>query len=141
MRKELKEKQTEQTDVQEQLQGIQNKLQELYLAQNTAKLKYDQAKEENENISLQYRLIHKENSDIEGEAQLLNQTIKELQSQIDENVKRSEAMENEIERYNKELEEKKKEEEKLREKVSETTIAFSTIENKKEYLKMNQETC
>lgn len=138
-RKELQDKQEEQSEVQKELQNIQNKLQELYLGQNTAKLKYDQAKEDSENIALQYRLIHKENSNIEGESKQLNDTIKELQSQIDENIKSSDTMEEQIGRYNKELEEKKKEEERLREKVSEVSIAFSSIENKKEYLKLNKE--
>ena len=137
--KVLQDKQEEQSEVQKELQNIQNKLQELYLGQNTAKLKYDQAKEDSENIALQYRLIHKENSNIEGESKQLNDTIKELQSQIDENIKSSDTMEEQIGRYNKELEEKKKEEERLREKVSEVSIAFSSIENKKEYLKLNKE--
>lgn len=138
-RKELQSKQEEQTGIQKELQDIQNKLQELYLSQNTAKLKYDQAKEESENIALQYRLIHKENSDIEEEARQLNQTIQELQGQIDENLKSSGSMEEQIDGYNKELEAKKKEEEQLREKASGVTIAFSSIENKKEYLALNKE--
>ena len=138
-RKKMQDKQEEQSEMHNRLQDIQNKLQELYLGQNTAKLKYDQAKEESENIALQYRLIHKENSSMERESQQLNQTIKELQNQIDENIKSSNTMEEQIGRYNKELEEKKKEEEQLREKVSQATIAFSSIENKKEYLKLNKE--
>lgn len=138
-RKQLQDKQEEQLEVQKTLQNIQDKLQELYIGQNTAKLKYDQAKEESENIALQYRLIHKENSNMEGESQQLNQTIRELQGQIDENIKSSDAMEEQIGKYNKELEEKKKEEEQLRERVSKATIEFSSIENKKEYLKLNKE--
>lgn len=138
-RKQLQDKQKEQLEVQKTLQDIQDKLQELYIGQNTAKLKYDQAKEESENIALQYRLIHKENSNMEGESQQLNQTIRELQGQIDENIKSSDAMEEQIGRYNKELEEKKKEEDQLRERVSKATIEFSSIENKKEYLRLNKE--
>lgn len=138
-RKQFQDKQQEQMEIQKRLQNIRDKLQELYLRQNTAKLKYDQAKEESENIELQYRLIHKENSSMEGEAQQLNQTIKELQEQINENIKVSNKMEEQIENYNKELEEKKKEEEHLREKVSQAAIEFSSIENKKEYLKLNKE--
>lgn len=138
-KKQLQGKQEEQLEVQKALQDIQDKLQELYIGQNTSKLKYDQAKEESENIALQYRLIHKENSNMEGESQQLNQTIRELQDQIDENIKSSDAMEEQIGRYNKKLEEKKKEEEQLRERVSQATIEFSSIENKKEYLKLNRE--
>ncbi|MCI8410309.1 MAG: chromosome segregation protein SMC [Lachnospiraceae bacterium] len=138
-KRQLQDKQEEQLEVQKTLQDIQDKLQELYIGQNTAKLKYDQAKEESENIALQYCLIHKENSNMEGESQQLNQTIRELQGQIDENIKSSDIMEEQIGRYNKELEEKKKEEEQLRERVSKATIEFSSIENKKEYLKLNKE--
>lgn len=137
--KQLQDKKEELLKVQKVLQDLKDKLQELYIGQNTAKLKYDQAKEESENIALQYRLIHKENSNMEGEFQQLNQTIRELQGQIDENIKNSDAMEEQIGRYNKELEEKKKEEEQLRESVSKATIEFSSIENKKEYLKLNKE--
>lgn len=138
-RKELQDRQGEQAEVQRELQNIQNKLQELYIRQNTAKLKYDQAKEESENIALQYRLIHKENSEIERESRQLHQTIQELQSRMDENIKSNDIMEEQIGRYNKELEERKKEEEQLREKVSGVAIVFSSITNKKEYLKLNQE--
>ena len=122
-----------------EIKKLQSELQDLYLEQNTSKLKYDQAKADSENISISYKLIHQESTDIENKFAEIQNTILGLKQQMGEYEKVNQEKEEEIATYNKQLEEKKKEEEKYREQVSGVSIEFSSIEQKKEFLELNRQ--
>lgn len=139
LNRQLESKSKEQEKNRDKLQELQVQLQELYLSRNTAKMKYNQAKESNDNIILSYQLIQRENADIESQFIQLKNTIDSLQEQIKLNDQYSKEKEEEIAGLNKSLEEKKKEEETCRQKVSETAVAYSSIEHKKEFLELNKE--
>lgn len=120
------------------LKKLQAELQELFLEQNTSKMKYNQAKSESENIAVGYKLIHQESSDVENQFFELKATIDKLQTEMEFCNSENQKKEEEIVAYNKQLEEKKKKEEEYREKAANVSIAFSSVEQKKEFLDLNK---
>ena len=83
-----------------EIKKLQSELQDLYLEQNTSKLKYDQAKLDSENISINYKLIHQESTDIENRFTEIQNTILGLKQQMEEYEKMNREKEKEIAEFN-----------------------------------------
>ena len=137
-REEIAKLQTDRESCREKLQTIQDQLQDLFLEQNTAKLKYDQAVEQKENISLGYKLLSQQSTELESKFAELKGTIASIQKQMEENQQQDQNREQTVADLNTQLNQKKKEEETIREKMSEITIEISSYEQKKEFARANQ---
>ncbi len=122
----------------DKLREIQAKLQELYLKQNTSKLKFDQAKAENETISLGYQLIHQESEDIELQFAELKAKIAGIQDEMKLLDEKNKEQEDQIALYNKNMEAKKKEEEHVREKMANVSVEVSSYVQKREFASLLQ---
>lgn len=118
---------------------IRKQLQEMYLVQNTAKIRYEQAKADNEQIAAGYQLIHQESADLERENTELKTAVSKLQEQMKALEEENQQFEMKISEHNSNLEKKKKEEESIREKLSQVSIEVSAYVQKKEFFQMNQQ--
>lgn len=121
----------------QEIKQYQNQLQELFLEQNTAKLKYDRAKSDKETVQLGMQQISIESVEVEKTASELKENIAVLHGKLAESEAFNKDSENQIEAFNKELETKKALEQSCRERVSKITLDFSAIEQKNEFILEN----
>ena len=135
----MRELQTQMEKQQKEENEIWQRLQQMYLVQNTAKIRYEQAKADNEQITVGYQLIHQENADIERENVELKSAVLKLEEQMKVLEEENKQFEAAIAEHNCNLEKKKKEEETIREKLSQISIEVSSFEQKKEFSQMNQQ--
>lgn len=132
LQEQIEKKQKEEGELRQQLQ-------QMYLVQNTAKIRYEQAKADNEQIVEGYQIIHQESEDIERENTELKNAAFKLESQMKLLEEENRRFELTISQYNSDLEKKKKEEDGLREKLSQVSIEVSSYEQKKNFFEMNQQ--
>ncbi len=133
------ELQTKMEEQQKEESEIRQQLQQMYLVQNTAKIRYEQAKADNEQIAEGYQLIHQENVDIERENAELKNAVLKLEEQMKLLEEENQQFETTITGHNCNLEKKKKEEENIRETLSKVSIEVSSFEQKQEFFQMNQQ--
>ena len=118
--------------------NLQEELQQLFLEQNTAKIKYEQAKADSEAITQGYELIHQESADIEREFADLKNKIAEIDEKMKQIDVQNQESENQIALCNQALEKKKQEEETAREKMAGVSAEVSAFEQKQEFAKLNE---
>lgn len=132
LQEQIEKQQKEESELRQQLQ-------QMYLAQNTAKIRYEQAKADNEQIMEGYQIIHQENADIERENTELKNAVLKLEEQMKALEEENRQFEITISGHNSDLEKKKKEEDGIREKLSQVFIEVSAFEQKNEFFEMNQQ--
>lgn len=118
---------------------LQDDLQELYLLENTSKMKYSQAQEENEQILAGYELIRRQNQEIERELDELKKSILSTKTRMTDIEAENEASNTKISECNRILEGKKKEEDELREALSKIAIEVSSFAQRKEFAELNKQ--
>lgn len=117
---------------------IEDELQKLYLLENTAKIKCEQTKEENEQLNQGYELIRQQNQEIEKEVAELKRLVDETKNHMQRLEEDNKSAEEKVSDCNKTLDIKKKEAEALREELSQISIEVSAIEQKKEFSELNK---
>ena len=139
----LEEKETKNNEEAEKLQTIieenKAKLQELFISQNTAKMKYDQVMLEKNNNQLLLEEIANENADIENQASELKDTIHKLKLMLREKEEKAKENEAKIENSNKSLEEMKEAEVLQRKKVENLKLSYSSKEQSGQFVIQNME--
>lgn len=116
---------------------LQDELQQLYVLENTAKLNYNQAKSNQEEIEKGYLTIQEETEDMERQFAELRGNVTMIQKQMDMLEEENADHERKMKAYNSELEEKKKQLDDLREKMAGVSIEASSFEQKKEFIETN----
>jgi chromosome segregation protein SMC, common bacterial type len=112
-------------------------LQELFIQQNTAKLKYEQALESKKNNQDILNQIAKENSGIDGQIKEYKTEIQKLKELLDENEAGMHNNLARLEECNASLVEKQKEESIFREKDSKFKIDFSALDQNNQFISEN----
>ncbi|MEG2511777.1 MAG: chromosome segregation protein SMC [Acetivibrio sp.] len=114
--------------LQTQIEKNKNQLQELYLDQNTAKIKYDQAQQAKDESQGAFNLIARENGTIEIQITEMKEQIVGLKTSLSENERKNKENEDRLEEETKSLEIAKTEEEKQRKIVEQGRLTYSTRE-------------
>ncbi len=112
-------------------------IQKLYLQQNTAKIKYEQAVAAKEENQLAMERIHMDNSQIEVQIRELKDKIDNLNSSLKVNTSKSKNSEEQIEQLTVKLEEMKQLEKQQREQMEEAKLNFSSSEQNIQFVQEN----
>ena len=112
-------------------------IQKLYLQQNTAKIKYDQAIAAKEENKLAMERIHLDNSQIEVQMRELKEKIAQLDSSLKVNTSKSKDSEEAVEQLTRRLEEMKRLEKQQREQMEEVKLNFSSSEQNIQFVQEN----
>ncbi len=130
---------TESETLQAMLEENKEKLHELFIRQNTIKMKYDQAVLEKENNRSLLEEIAKENAGIEGQASELKEDIHKLKDALRIDEEKARENEEKIETSNKSMEELKEKESVQRKKVEELKLSYSSKEQSGQFVTENME--
>jgi chromosome segregation protein len=135
--KEIFELQEDKHVHQEAIEENKSTIQGLYLRQNTAKMKYDQALLAKETTQSTLIEIEKENIDIEENNRNLKNEVLKLKSLLKENEEKSKEKEEEIIKSTGLFNEKKKEETLYKEEIANRKIEISTLEQNNQFILEN----
>lgn len=105
-------------------------LHELGLAQNTAKLRLEQATTGKNNLLLEYQGIQKETMELDDQKESWEIAIKEMEQKVEESQKLKKEYEEKSDALQSELEEQRKKDNTLRDKVSSFQANVSAMEQK-----------
>jgi len=125
--------------LQAMLEENKEKLHDLFIRQNTVKMKYDQVMLEKDNNRLLLDEIAKENAGIEGQASELKEDIHKLKDALRINEEKARENEAKIETSNKSMEELKETEAIQRKKVEELKLSYSTKEQSGQFVIENMD--
>ena len=134
---DMKALQTEREKLLIEVEKNKEAIQELYLQQNTAKIKYDQAIAAKEENKLAMDRIYLDNSQIEVQMRELKDKIAVLESSLKVNASKSKDSETAIEALTVKLEEMKQLEKKQREQMEEAKLNFSSSEQNIQFIQEN----
>ena len=112
-------------------------LQKLYLKQNTAKIKYEQALKEKEENEFAMHQIHLDSNQLEIKVRELKSNIVRLNASLKVNVVKSKESEQQIEQFGKRIEQLKQLEKQQREQVEEAKIKVLSFEQNIYFVKEN----
>lgn len=121
----------------EVVEESQKSLQALYLDQNTARLKYNQAQEDKESAAEGFLELSRENKELDSQIRELKGYMEELSNQLLENERKSKENEARMEGYNRELEKKKDQRKQVREQNASLQIDYSSMEQNNLFLMEN----
>lgn len=135
--KEKETKKLEQVQLREDLEKNKEYLQELFLKQNTSKMKVSQQKQGKQQIVLAYEELTKELKQIEDQMVDLKKNIDKLNTQLALNEEKSVSYEREIEELNQKLTLEREKEVTTTEDNSELRLEYSTLEQSNQYTTEN----
>ena len=114
-------------------------LQKLYLQQNTAKIKYEQALKEREENEFAMHQIYLDSNQLETKVRELKSNIVHLNASLKINVVKSKESEQQIEQFGKRMEQLKQLEKQQREQVEEAKIKVLSFEQNIYFAKENRQ--
>lgn len=119
------------------LEEKKQKIQEYYLQQNTAKLKYEQAVAEKQVIQEGYLQINLENAELENQIQELKNNVSELELELEKQEQKRQENERKVAICQEQLAKKKEKEQQIKNQVSSLHLEFSSFEQKNQFIEQN----
>ena len=124
-------------ELKEKLEDERKKLQEYYIAQNTAKLHVNQAEEKRENTKNEYQEIQKERQEMEQQIGDISENKDEINKEIEETGSRRSKLEESIEDWTAQLEKIQNDESAEAEKVNSLDMQYQSLSQKEDFIAEN----
>lgn len=134
---EKEQKRAERIALKETLEKNKASLQEMYLVQNTTKMKVTQEKQQKDKIQAAYAELTSELRQIEEQMSDLKRSVDDLENQLTANASKSSNCENEIEEYTRLLTEEREKEAQTTEDNSGLRLELSSLEQSNAYSSEN----
>ena len=117
----------------------EKKLHELYIEQNTSRMKLDQTQIDKKLLTDGYTQIHLEGEEIDKRLHEMKKQIRMLEQKEKENTEKSDQIKSDMQNASDTIKELKQEERVQRARVSEANLQFSTMDQKNQFLLENQQ--
>lgn len=134
----LEQLQKQASHIQAQMQDISEKIQNIYLLQNTVKMKLNQANEKKTEVEKEYQALRKEGEEMDSQIQAIGHQKKQINEEVIRLQNQVEELNKSIEVWQEKLEEEHVFEEKINSQVSKQQITQAGLQQKMDNIKQNQ---
>ena len=110
---------------------------ELQIAENTAKIKYEQAVSVKEAKEVEYWSIANDGKELDRQKEILTDTMEDITNKLSESKEKSEKNKEDIKRLTQELENIRKEEKRKQDELAESKLMVSSVQQKIEFADEN----